>query len=78
MPYMKFVPQTTGQYVTGAMELDHLILWYRCGLGGIIAVVTGAFLLFLNDFIHKRNQTGAYTASHGTLASSPDCPERSG
>jgi hypothetical protein len=56
IPYMKFVPQTTGQYVAGTMELDHLILWHRFGLAGIIGVLSASALLFLNDSLHRRNR----------------------
>jgi hypothetical protein len=55
MTYSKFVPHVIGQHMTGTMELDYLILWHRFGLAGIIAAVTAAMLLFLNDMIHKGN-----------------------
>jgi len=56
LPYMKFVPKSTGEFVTGTMELDHYILWHRFGFAGIVAVVVAAGLLLLNDLIRRNRQ----------------------
>ena len=56
IPYMKFLPQTLGQHITGTMELAHIILWHRFGLAGIVAVLAATSLVLLNDVIHERNE----------------------
>jgi hypothetical protein len=56
LPYIEFVPKTTGEYVTGTMELDFYILWHRFAFAGIVATIAGAGLLLLNDMITRRRQ----------------------
>lgn len=52
--YAYFEPVTTGEYVTGRMEVGRLILWHRFGLTGIIAVLTTTLLLMISDILKKK------------------------
>ena len=39
LPNMEFIPRTTGEYVTGTMELAHHVVWRRFCLAGVVAVL---------------------------------------